>query len=635
MLNLKSTALKQMMNWLAWALVGALFLWWPLHVDFYSDEGYFSEMTARVLRGELPNLEFASNYLGLFYFYNAFWFQWLGLSFSSLRMGMLVMTSVLFVPVLYQLAIRMMPRFWAVLATLLVLTVALGTNTSVTANWYALYFALAALLSVWCWLVANNQSRLLLMLAGLLLGIAFLMKHTTAIYTGFSLVSGLLVWLLYLPAQTNPSRRSMIAGQILAALFLMVLPAYALLLVSGRLDMVRLGFYVLPVFAVAAALGWRLFKKKNTLAFGLFAKYCLWLACGFGIPLLLYAVPYVIHGGPVAVWLLVKAVFVDYPKIYLQGAFLDYFSIVDSPLFLTSVLVMLWLILSAFLAVQKRYSAIWVFAGGLLMIGMTSGSVRTWVNVSNLLMLQLPMWAILGGGVWFFRTLKQSDASAVMPLRQWIGLQMWLLGVFLFLGTYPLGMQFYFSYTVTPFLLWGMYCLATYTTTAKRSLQMIAMVFVGYWIFLGGLMAYRQVGWYNSPTEPMFPAVTFPQYLDWPEGGIYVAHTMDYGERALMYKRYIEKISKRPDDVFMYSDGPEVYFITRHINPTRYSYAIDGRLSDGRDVVAGLEKHQTQYVFFDVTQNHFEQPVVHEYLNRHFVLKEKLDYNVLVFERKK
>ena len=179
-------------SWLLWAVVALLYFWWPMHLDYYPDEGYFAEMTARLLRGELPNIDFANNYLGGLYLYNAVWFGLLGKSLWTMRMGMLFLLCAVFVPVTYQLARFVMGRFWASTTTLLMMAMTISINPTVSGNWYALTFVL---LAVWVFFNTHTKHPRFWVLTGFLLGIAFLMKHTVAMYGAFALF---VMWLLAL-----------------------------------------------------------------------------------------------------------------------------------------------------------------------------------------------------------------------------------------------------------------------------------------------------------------------------------------------------------------------------------------------------------------------------------------------------
>ena len=53
------------------------------------------------------------------------------------------------------------------------------------------------------------------------------------------------------------------------------------------------------------------------------------------------------------------------------------------------------------------------------------------------------------------------------------------------------------------------------------------------------------------------------------------------------------------------------------------------------DVIEGLEKHKIQFVIAEQGQNHFEQPLLADYLNKNFQLKDRIGQNILLFQRAK
>ncbi|MEB3287599.1 MAG: glycosyltransferase family 39 protein [Vampirovibrionales bacterium] len=617
-------ALKLFLWWLLWATLTCLYLWWPIQTDFYTDEAYFSEMTLRFLEGQLPNLDFASNYFGLFYAYNALWFKLLGPSYFTLRMGMLFLSSVLFIPAVFFLSCKLLPRRWAILSTLLTLALTISFNYSVSGNWYALYFSLLSILWHLCLLSptpAELPKKWPALITGVLLGICFLMKHTIALYTISALFLGLISQVVSSPSSSSEpackqAHWTQQAGYWLSLLGCLLMPVSISVLISQHLDAFRLAFYIAPITLVCATLAYRLSQRRNDLnCWPLFHAIGLWLT-GWLIPLVLFCLPYYFRADGLQV--LFKAIFIDYPKIYLSKAFLDYAqAIVPSSWSLS-----LWLFTSGLLMGKSPRWGTLLLSAGLLLV-LFNSRVSDWNNQIVYLYLQLPLWGILLGILPFLKT---------TPLEHPIAKQLWLWGTLLFLGTYPLGMQFYGGYCLTPFLPFFVHQIYK---APKKALQVFGLSLIVFACCYGNLFAYRQVGWHIAPEGATFPTLSFPLQLDWPRANIWASPQSTYTQRTRLYYQLVNNLSKRKDDWFMYSDGPEVYFLTGHQNPTRYSYAIDSGLSDGRDIIQALEQHRVMFVLYELGQNHFDQPLLNAYLNRTFQLKAQVTPEILIFERRK
>lgn len=622
---MQSPAFRQwIVWWLFWAILTALYLFWPIQTDFYTDEAYFSEMTLRFIQGQLPNYDFASNYLGLFYVYNSLWFLLFGVSYFALRMGMLFLVSGLFLPTVFFIARRLFSLPWSTLSTLVVLALTVSLNYSVSGNWYALFFSA---LSVLLFLSPSFKGKQYLI--GLVLGITFLMKHTIALFTGSALYLAM-VWQWV--EHSEISDDSMPEAQkslfnVLVKLSLFVFPVLVLIFVNGHLDLPRLIFYILPIGLVSLHLFRQINSAQLQNTVGLFKTIGVWIASAL-IPVLLFCIPYALRQDGIST--LFSAVFINYPKIYLNKAFLDYFSMIASESWSVSI----WLVVGLMLLSRKPKAGMFLLGVGFL-LACLSGDIRQWSNITVSLYFQLPLWGIILGLFTFLRQpenepLEQSQTESKQNIRT-----IWLWGLLLFIGTFPLGMMFYAGYAMAPFALLLSYW--AYSRQDKLS-RYAGIGILTYICIFGALFAYRQIGWHIEPGVSVFPNQTFTKYLGWDRARIWVPDSKDlttYSGRTQAYYELVKKYSTRADDWFMYSDGPEVYFLTHHQNPTRYSYAIDSTLSDGRDVIESLEKHKVQFVLAEQGQNHFNQPLLANYLNQNFQLKDRIGQNILLFQRVK
>lgn len=615
--------------WFAWVVFTMLVMLWPVHHDFTADEGYFAEMSARVLRGERPNVDFATNYLGLLYSFNAMLFSLFGKKLLVMRYGMVAITAMVYVPAVFFTSRLLMPIVHAVVATLAVVALTTGLSHTVSGNWYALY---AGLVAVFLLLKSiKNNSPAPFVWIGICLGLAGLMKHTLMIYTAVAMFYMLAFngseyknifdnrWINGLTEKMGGTRLNNCCLFLMMA-SLVLIPVVVLMVLQRHLDLYRLAFYVLPFVVLSVLCGYSLWQNKKTFPSGAVVSGLIQITLGAVGVFLVYFFPYVLDGQLTTVF---NEILFHYPKIYLQHAYVNYFShlpvwSIGIPTCAAVLLMMMKQRVRIFLLIPVVMLLAWFIT----LSGGVSGVVSL-VETSLKVLLALPVMLIL---VFYLLATGKNNLKFLKENTLTFCLFIW--GVCLFLNTYPLGVMNYWAYSMAPMLLVTAVFLSRLYATG-RVLKSVSVAFALFAILFGHLWMFRQIGL----GEQQFPNKTFPVSLNTSTGeSIHVSET--WGEKIKGQLNFIRDNSLRNDDVFLYHDEPVLYFWTDHLNPTRYSYAIDARLSDGNKIVGDLETHQVDFVLYDFQQNHFINPEVNVYLNTSFKPLESPAQNVLAFKRK-
>jgi hypothetical protein len=153
--------------------------------------GYNLYASERVLEGAVPYRDFHTLYPPATFYLNAALFRWLGVSLHSALVGVLIF-KVLTVGVIYLSGRQVMPRIWAVAASVsgLLWLRPNGPFKSVPMHYGALFLALAMLL------LLKNESRrrlIYIFLVGLFIGFVALFKHNIGAYA----LGGTFVLLLF------------------------------------------------------------------------------------------------------------------------------------------------------------------------------------------------------------------------------------------------------------------------------------------------------------------------------------------------------------------------------------------------------------------------------------------------------
>jgi len=256
------------------------------------DEGAFAQSADRVLRGELPHRDYTEIYTGGLAFLHAFAFTYLGEDFATLRIVLFVF-FLIWIPVFYWIASRMVADWIAGGVTLLAVVWSLPIYPAAVPSWYNLFFATFGLAALFAYL--SDRTPKWLFIAGLCGGCSFLAKNVAFYY-----VAGVLLFLLFSEQCESHSevgrarRRSLLYSAFVIFSILLFVTAFALLIrergsAEGFINFVVppsiLGILVLlrEVRATSRSSRERFLELfRTTLPFGL----------GFLVPVVGFLIPY-------------------------------------------------------------------------------------------------------------------------------------------------------------------------------------------------------------------------------------------------------------------------------------------------------------------------------------------------------
>jgi hypothetical protein len=287
----KTTVLVGLLVWIGCAVYLLSFVergWIP------HDEGLLAHSAERVLNGELPHQDFDDCYTGGLAFLHSVSFRLFGTNLSALRWTLFGGT-MLFVPLLYLLALRCCTPVVAGLVTLVCVAWSVPNYFASMPSWYILFFTIAAVYSLTRFV--KSESWIPLCISGLCCGLAILCKINGL----FAVATGLL-FLLY-HDQTRSQRLDTQAQsnvvRVAATAIAFGWSALVFLLLRRHLEARLLINLLLPSLTISAFLTWnewvngrgRLSQRVVSLT-----KDVSIFVTGVCLPLGCYLIPYVASG---------------------------------------------------------------------------------------------------------------------------------------------------------------------------------------------------------------------------------------------------------------------------------------------------------------------------------------------------
>ena len=509
-----------------------------------SDEGMLAQSAERVLHGEMPHRDFAEVYTGGLSYLHAAGFKLFGVRLLSLRY-VLFSLFILWLPVVFYCASRLVGPLGAAAATLLAAVWTIPNYPAAMPSWYNLFFATfgaAALLRH-----SETRRRRWLVAAGLMGGCSVLIKITGLYYVAAAL--------LYLPVHTatdaaEPRGAPTRAYRLVVGGGVLLFAAAVLGLIRHHLTLKHAYHFILPETALAA-LTYRIVTRADRSASVSRLWRLLWpFLLGTALPLAAFALPYVVHD---AVPALLRGVLVS-PTTRLASPSAS----LPLPPWVASVPA---IALAAIVLVGVRtgqgprgwlVAALWagVVGGALLVGGWDYLDQFSWAAVA-----QATPLLIIAGSVALWR--RSSAPAAGAP----VGPAFLLLAVAAVcsLTAFPYGAAIYFCYTAPLALL----ALVAQLRLAGRPPQPLSGLLAGFYLTLALLalnaQSLRDVGIVMHPAMTLVP-------LRLPRTGLLVRP-----EDAARYESLVDTLVAHARGGVTYAgpDSPEVYFLAGLRNPTR------------------------------------------------------------------
>ena len=220
------------------------------------DEGTLAHSAERVVAGELPHRDFIEGYTGLLSYVNAFAFKLFGVHLLAIRY-LLFAAFVVWVPIFYYAAARMISPLWAGAVALIAVFWSVPNYPAAMPSWYNLFLAtggLAALLKY-----IDSPKRRWLVAAGFAGGLSVLMK-----ITGLLFVAAGLLFLLYheTDAGTNTpdDRRSGVFLRLAVGTILIAAVTALAAIGVSRGTWVDVYQFTIPGCAMVAIVGRRVYR---------------------------------------------------------------------------------------------------------------------------------------------------------------------------------------------------------------------------------------------------------------------------------------------------------------------------------------------------------------------------------------
>jgi hypothetical protein len=511
-------------------VLSGLSIGWAPH-----DEGLLGGTAERVMQGELPHVHFADTYTGGLATLNAAAFSLLGIHSDSMRLAMMPF-FIGFVAAAYAIALRFAaPLVAAGIATAATL-LCVPNYSAPMPSWYNLFFSTMGL-----WAVLRGMDtgqRRWWLLAGLTAGLSMTFK-----VTGLYQIAAAGVALLLYTSRPGPGSPVLPVVRAVA----MAVLGLAALRVSFKVDQVDawLWHFGVPFLALPAVWGMRSWRDRGgSLAAGLSALLprLAALLVGVTVPVTLFALPYIRIG---RLWALIDGVFIM-PQQRLHRITMPFPDAWTALLAVPMLLLWLW-------GEGRQRDDRWiagVVAAALAGVLLVSGDADIARLVFWSLRQSIPVLAIIGAVALVRRggdpVLSAVLAAAVMQSL----IQVPFAGPLYFLHAAPLMV-----------LAWA--AILAGQPAPPRRLHAVFLVFVI--AFSAIWMGWRHLSWYRGDSVAVDPV---PLNLERSSQRVPLAD-------VITYTALVEEISRHVqpgDTILAMPDCPEVYFLTKTRNPTRYFY---------------------------------------------------------------
>ena len=518
------------------------------------DEGLLAQMAERVLRGELPHVHFDETYTGGLTFVHGLAFYFGGVKLSVLRLSLAVWIPP-FVFAFYWLLSRHGTPYLAALATGCGVVWSVPNYFAALPSWHNLFLWLFGLVCLHRFI--DTHQRRWLFWAGMCGGVAIIFK-----ITGLYFVAATLLFLAFrqtLLSRKQHSRddspRSVVYSLFISAISLAVL-GLVWFLIRSQLAPMEFLLFVIPTSTVAFFLvshEWQTGRGPFSQRFRALTADVLTFGVGLLPPILIFLVPYLLHGGLAE---LLHGVFIQ-PQLrmsYGQSAMAPLTSVI--PTLIPVGLLLIWGEWG-----QLRWTRQQQWAGtGMMLLGAAlflapqPADVFFYWNCYSLRNLA-PFLVI------FSCTFLLGRQATKLSNVQRQSLYLFAVSAsFCQLIQFPFGALIYFCYTA-PVALLCLHALLIQRQTYPRELAWAMLSAV----FLIGLLVNNHYGlvFVNWTSQ-------FDHELNLSRAGLVVQkpHKEQYEDIVQLVTKYAPEDSP----ILATPDCPEIYFLANRKNPTRHMY---------------------------------------------------------------
>jgi len=509
------------------------------------DEGMLGQSAERVLRGELPHSDFDESYTGGLAYGHALAFRALGVRLLSLRVALFV-GFLLFVPLFYALAARLLPPWPAALATLVAVAWSLPNYFASMPSWYVLFFSLLGSYAVLRHIETGR--RLPLFAAGLCASAGILV-----IIVGLYFVAAVLLFLVFREQELSRARSESSRGAAFFAFEAAALAAFlasVLALARSSLSPMSALHFVVPAAAVCALLLRRAWALRRAGRFGerfrALAALVAPFAAGVSLPILLFAAFYAGRGGLSD---LTRGLFV-LPMRQVRAASL---SLPPLPTFAAALPYALALVLSTRSRRRAGPGVLTLVAAALVLLLVLSSSEEAYRLVWHSAR-SLGVVAVLVGCM----SLLRGNASEEAPASQETFLLL-SVAALLALLQFPYAAPIYFCY-VAPVVVLAL------SAVARRGRLLLHGIVAGFYLAFAVWRLNPGYVW-NLGVRPAAYGPLAPLGVE--RGGLRVP-----ASDAQVYRTLVAAIGTRSRGPYVYAapDCPEVDFLAARLSPTRVSF---------------------------------------------------------------
>jgi hypothetical protein len=504
------------------------------------DEGLLAHSAERVLEGQLPHRDFADVYTGGLSVWHALAFRVGGVDLLTLRYAIMPLVG-LWLLTLFACARRFSPPAAAAVLTLLAFVWSVPNYPAAMPSWYSLFFATFGLYGLLRHLETGRRSWLLA--AGVAGGLSILVK-----LTGLFVVAAALLYLVVRAGSVADG--ASVRDRLYRPVVLLGLAGFVGALVAllrQNLDPPHGYHFLLPGIGLAVVPAVMTVQSGGRARLVSLAADAAVLCAGVLLPLLVFAVPYVMSG---TLRSLIDGVVVA-PRVRLQGSA----AFAPRPPTMAAPALLLFLLLVGGIVLRPRYRWLPVLTLlGIVAVALLAGATNIVYWMGWLAASQITPILVLAGCVLL---LLRPEGDPVAQGRLYLAVAVAGLCSFV---QFPFAAPIYFCFFAPLTVLAAAAVLGEGAgTTDRRPHAAVALLFG---VFAVAWLNGRGEGrlWFGlSPRVPVVPLGIARASLRVPE------------PEARLYRALVAAVHQHARGPFIYAgpETPEIYFLAGRRNPTR------------------------------------------------------------------